>query len=138
MKSYGVPLPSEPNTTEYEPSAPNPPLVMLTPSTTYWFSRPLEPSTDGLATPTAPPVLTPGARYSVSLKRRPTGRLASVALSRLAPIVVVVVSTVGDAATTSRRSLIVPTSILNDTSDVWPRRTCTADRSAGANSSSWA
>ena len=62
MKSYGVPLPSEPNTIEYDPSAPYPPLVMFTPSTTYWFSRPLDPPMDGLATPTLPPELTPGAR----------------------------------------------------------------------------
>ncbi len=71
---------------------------MFTPSTTYWFSRPLPPEIDGLASPTVPPVLTPGARYSVSLKRRPTGSGSSISLSMFAPIVVDDVSITGLAA----------------------------------------
>src|SRR6266481_9681430 len=112
MKSYGVPLPSDPKTMEYEPSAPYPPLVMLTPSTTYWFSSPLEPDTDGLATPRLPLLLTPGARYNVSLKRRPTGRLASVALSRLEVRVALVASSCDGAPTTVTLSVSSPNSMV--------------------------
>ena len=100
---------------------------MFTPSTTYWFSRPLDPSTDGLALPTLPPLLTPGARYKVSLKRRPMGRRESVPLSRFAPIVVLVVSTVGGVAVTWMLSSNAPTCIVNGISTVCPRRTCTPD-----------
>src|SRR5467141_2387961 len=100
MKSYGVPLPSDPKTMEYEPSAPYPPLVMLTPSTTYWFSRPLAPETDGLAVPRLPLLLTPGTRYSVSLKRRPTGSVDRVVLSRFELTAVWVGLCTGAAATT--------------------------------------
>ena len=62
MKSNGVPVPSDPKTIEYEPSAPKPLFVMFTPSMTYWFSSPLPPAIDGLAWPAPPLLLTPGAR----------------------------------------------------------------------------
>src|SRR5512133_2085961 len=108
MKSYGVPLPSEPNTIEYEPSAPYPPLLTLTPSMTYWLSRPLAPETEGLALPTDPPEVTPGAMYNVSLNRRPMGTRSSNWLSSAAPIVVLLVSTTGDAPWTSTVSVTPP------------------------------
>src|SRR5205807_10646752 len=118
MKSYGVPLPRDPKTMEYEPSAPYPPLVMLTPSMTYWFSRPLAPETDGLALPRLPLLLTPGARYSVSLKRRPTGRVDRVAVSRFAPIVVWLALSRGAEPTTVTLSFSAPTSIVRGRSTV--------------------
>src|SRR6478736_5762833 len=100
MKSNGVALPREPNTIEYEPSAPYPWLVTLTPSITYWFSRPLPPEIDGFAVPALPLVLTPGAMYSVSLTRRPTGTRLNMSLDSTAPVVVDVVSTIGELAVT--------------------------------------
>src|SRR5438270_6315651 len=115
MKSNVTPLPSEPSdeTREYDPSDPKPLLEMFTPSTTYWFSRPLPPPIDGFEVPVPPPLLTPGATYSVSASDRPTGSRDSIALSRLAPAVVVWVSTTGEAPVTSTVSVSPPTCIVS-------------------------
>ena len=59
----------------------------------------------------------------MSLKRRPTGNRESVALSSVAPMVVLVVSTVGAAGTTWIVSVTPPTSIVNGTSTACPSRT---------------
>ena len=82
---------------------------MLTPSTTYRFSRPLPPDIEGLASPTWPPLLTPGAMYSVSLKRRPTGIRCSMSLSSTAPVVVDDLSTTGAPPETVTDSVSEPT-----------------------------
>ena len=82
---------------------------MFTPSTTYWFSRPLAPAIEGLASPAPLELLTPGTMYSVELRRRPTGSRISSSLSRTPPIVVDRVSTTGAAAVTSTCSSKAPT-----------------------------
>src|SRR3954465_3415776 len=100
MKSNGVAFPSEPNTPEYDPSAPYPWFVTLTPSITYWFSRPLAPEIDGFAEPTLPPVWTPGAMYRTELMFRPTGTCENISAPSTAPVVVDVGSMMGDVAVT--------------------------------------
>ena len=67
-------------------------------------------ATEGLARPVPPPLLTPGARYSVSLRRRWTGTRASISLSMFAPTVVLVTSTTADPPVTSTVSETPPTS----------------------------
>ena len=82
---------------------------MLTPSTTYWLSRPLAPAIDGFASPAPLELLTPGTMYSVDVRRRPTGSRSSSSLSRTPPAVVDRVSTTGAAAVTSTSSSKPPT-----------------------------
>src|SRR5438477_1068589 len=120
MKSKVTPLPSDPSaaTREYDPSEPKPEFEMFNPSTTYWFSRPLPPLIDGFDVPVPPPLLTPGATYSVSASDRPTGRRESMTLSRLTPAVAVWVSTTGDAPVTWTVSVSPPTCIVNGRSTV--------------------
>src|SRR5215831_20906388 len=100
MKSNGVAFPSEPNVVEYDPRPPYPVLVTLTPSITYRLSRPLPPETDGFMCPAVLLLLTPGARYSASASRRPTGTFSRSSLDSTAPAVVDVVSMTGAAPVT--------------------------------------
>ena len=100
MKSYGVALPSDPKMIEYDPRAPYPVFVTFTPSITYWLSRPLPPAIDGLACPAVLELLTPGARYNVDPRSRPTGTRSSKSLVMFAPVVVVLTLTTSVVPTT--------------------------------------
>ena len=76
-----------------------------------------------MARPTEPPLLTPGARYSVSVKRRPTGMVCSISLDSTAPVVVDEVLTMVDVPTTETVSVMPPTSSFSAIDVVWPRLT---------------
>src|SRR2546423_15357447 len=118
---------------EYEPSAPYPWFVTFTPSTTYWLSRPLPPEIDGFAEPADPELLTPGARYSVSLTRRPTGIRCNVSLSITAPVVVDDVSMTEVVPVTCTVSVTPPTSMRSGRSTVCQRLTPMSLRSTALN-----